>query len=416
MDLPKVVKIKQRFIGPEIEDIAEAVAKEFTKADINAKIKPNMNIAITAGSRGIANIAAVTRAAVTEVKKRGAHPFIVPAMGSHGGARAEGQIEVLASLGITEKYCGAPIRATMEVVNLGETETGAQVYMDKIAYESDGVILINRIKLHTDFSSTIESGLMKIASVGLGNHKQALAIHARGVIGLKQDMPAVAQILFATGKILMGIGLVENAFEETALLEAIPVERIPEREKELLVVSKKLFPSLPIEKLDTLHIDEMGKNYSGSGMDTNVIGRLIIEGEKEPEKPNYRFIIVSDLSEESHGNSTGVGLADLTTERLYKKIDLHKMNENVLTSTFLRRANIPMVRKSDKEAIQISLQCMYGVDAENFRFMRIPNTLHLEEMYVSEALIPEVKKLDNIEILSEPMEMKFDQNGYFTEF
>lgn len=416
MDLPKVVKIKQRFIGPEIEDIAEAVAKEFTKADINAKIKPNMNIAITAGSRGIANIAAVTRAAVTEVKKRGAHPFIVPAMGSHGGARAEGQIEVLASLGITEKYCGAPIRATMEVVNLGETETGAQVYMDKIAYESDGVILINRIKLHTDFSSTIESGLMKIASVGLGNHKQALAIHARGVIGLKQDMPAVAQILFATGKILMGIGLVENAFEETALLEAIPVERIPEREKELLVVSKKLFPSLPIEKLDTLHIDEMGKNYSGSGMDTNVIGRLIIEGEKEPEKPNYRFIIVSDLSEESHGNSTGVGLADLTTERLYKKIDLHKMNENVLTSTFLRRANIPMVRKSDKEAIQISLQCMYGVDAENFRFMRIPNTLHLEEIYVSEALIPEVKKLDNIEILSEPMEMKFDQNGYFTEF
>lgn len=416
MDLPKVVKIKQHFTGPVIDNIEEAVAHEFSKEDIEAKIKPNMNIAITAGSRGIANIAAVTRATVAEVKRRGAQPFIVPAMGSHGGARAEGQIEVLASLGITEEYCGAPIRATMEVVNLGETETSAQVYMDKIAYESDGVILINRIKLHTDFSSTIESGLMKIASVGLGNHKQALAIHARGVIGLKQDMPAVANFLFATGKILMGIGLVENAFEESAFLEAIPVERIPVREQELLVESKKLFPSLPIDELDTLHIDEMGKNYSGSGMDTNVIGRLIIEGEEEPEKPNYRFIIVSDLSEASHGNSTGVGLADLTTERLYKKIDLHKMNENVLTSTFLRRANIPMVRKNDKEAILISLQCMYGVHAENFRFIRIPNTLHLEEMYISEALLPELQDRDDIEILTEPMEMKFDQNGYFTEF
>src|SRR5690625_2363361 len=281
VDLPKVVKIKQHFTGPKIENIEETVTAEFAKAEIEKKIKPNRNIAITAGSRGIANIAKVIRAVVSEVKKRGAHPFIVPAMGSHGGAKAEGQIEVLESLGITEDYCGAPIRATMEVVNLGKTETDANVYMDKIAYESDGVILVNRIKLHTDFSSNIESGLMKIASVGLGNHKQALAIHARGVIGLKQDMPAVARALFASDKILLGVGLVVNSFEETAIIEAIPVENIQEREQALLEESKNLFPSLPVDELDTLLIDEIGKNYSGSGMDTNVIGRLLIEGEKE---------------------------------------------------------------------------------------------------------------------------------------
>lgn len=416
MELPKVVKIKQHLTGPKVENIEEAVVAEFSKAEIERKIKPNMNIVITAGSRGIANIARTIRAVVSEVKKRDAYPFIVPAMGSHGGAKAEGQIEVLESLGITEEYCGAPIRATMEVVNLGKTETGANVYMDKIAYESDGVILVNRIKLHTDFSSNIESGLMKIASVGLGNHKQALSIHARGVTGLKQDMPAVARELFASGKILLGLGLVENAFEQTAIVEAIPVEKIPEREKELLEEARNLFPSLPVDELDTLHVDEIGKNYSGSGMDTNVIGRLFIKGEKEPVKPNYRYIIASDLSEESHGNSTGIGLADLTTERLYKKIDLYKMNENVLTSTFLRRANIPMVRKSDKDAILTSIQCMYGVNKGNFRFMRIPNTLHLEEMYVSEALIPIIQRLENVEILTEPMEMEFNEDGYFTNF
>lgn len=416
MFLPKVVKVRQHFTGEKINDIDEKVRSEFSKSEINQTIKPGMSIAITAGSRGITNIARITRAIVNEVKNLGAFPVIVPAMGSHGGATAEGQIEVLESLGITEEYCNAPIKATMEVENLGTTANGADIYMDKSAYETDGVILVNRIKLHTDFSSNIESGLMKIASIGLGNHKQALKIHARGTSGLKEDMPEVARGIFSSGKVLFGVGLVENAFEDTAIIEAIPVDNIQSREVELLQEAKRLFPSLPIDELDTLLIDEIGKDYSGSGLDTNVIGRLLIDGEEEPEKPNYTYIIASDLSEASHGNSTGIGLADLTTKRLYEKIDLTKMNENVLTTTFLKRANIPMVRESDKDAILTSMKCMYHVTPENFKFMRIKNTLHIEEMYVSTSLIPLIKTLENMEIISQPKEMEFDEQGYFKSF
>lgn len=416
MKLPTVYKIKQKFSGPTVSNIEEKVATEFSKPEISERIKPNMHIAITAGSRGIANFAQIIRAIVSEVKKRDALPFIVPAMGSHGGAKAEGQIEVLESLGVTEAYCKATIRATMEVIQIGKTTSDVPVYMDKIAYESDGVILVNRIKAHTDFSSNIESGLMKISSIGLGNHKQALAIHSYGVTGLKKHMPEVAKNVISSGKILMGVGLVENALEETAEIEAIPAEKIYEREKELLELSKRLFPKLPIEQLDILFIDEIGKNYSGSGMDTNVIGRLRIEGEQEPTFPDYKHIIASNLSEVSHGNATGIGLADLTTERLFQKINLRMMNENVITSTFLKRASIPMVLPSDRDAIITSIQCNNVVEPETVRFMRIPNTLHLEEMYISEALLSEVELLDNVEILNGPEPMKFNEIGYFKEF
>ena len=416
MKLPNIVKVKQHFTGPSVSNVEKKITAEFSKQTIDMKIRPGMEIAITAGSRGIANIARIIRATVTEVKKRGAVPFIVPAMGSHGGAKAEGQIEVLKSLGVTESYCGAPIRATMEVVKLAETTAGVPVYMDKIAFHSDGVILINRIKAHTDFSSKVESGLMKMASIGLGNHKQALAIHERGVIGLKEHMPCVAEEIFKSGKVLMGIGLVENAFEETAEIEVIPVEKIAEREPQLLVLSKKLFPRLPIDQLDILFVDKMGKNYSGSGMDTNVIGRVRIDDEQEPTLPSYQQIIVSDLSEESHGNSTGIGLADLTTIRLFNKIDLQKMNENVITSRFLKRASIPMVLPSDRGAIETAIKCGWDVHPEKVRFMRIPNTLHLEELYVSEALVPELERMDSIEIIGTPSPMEFNESGYSQEF
>ena len=415
MKLPNIVKVKQHFTGPSVSNIEKNIAAEFSKRTIDMKIRPGMEIAITAGSRGIANIARIIRATVMEVKKRGAMPFIVPAMGSHGGAKAEGQIEVLKSLGVTESYCDAPIRATMDVVKLAETTAGVPVYMDKIAFHSDGVILINRIKAHTDFSSKVESGLMKMASIGLGNHKQALAIHERGVIGLREHMPHVAAEIFKSGKVLMGIGLVENAFEETAEIEVIPVEKIAERESQLLVLSKKLFPRLPIDRLDILFIDKMGKNYSGSGMDTNVIGRVRIDGEQEPALPSYQQIIVSDLSEESHGNSTGIGLADLTTTRLFNKIDLQKMNENVITSRFLKRASIPMVLPSDRDAIETAIKCGWDVQPEKVRFMRIPNTLHLEELYVSEALVPELERMSTIEIIGTPSPMEFNEFGYFQE-
>lgn len=416
MSLPKVVKIKQHFTGPTVSNIEEKVAAEFSKDSISKTITAGMEIAITAGSRGIANIAEIIRATAAEVKKRGAHPFIVPSMGSHGGATAEGQIEVLESLGVTESYCQAPIRATMDVVDIGKTEAGISVYMDKIAYESDGVILVNRIKEHTDFSANIESGLMKIASIGLGNHKQAQAIHSLGVTGIRDHMPKVAEVIFQSGKVIMGIGIVENAFEETAEIEAIPVAQIPIREQELLAFSKSLLPRLPVDQIDILFVDEIGKNYSGTGMDTNVIGRLRILGTEEPERPNVDYIIASDLSEASHGNALGIGLADLTTERLFNKVDHQKMNENVITSTFLKRASIPIVLPNDKQAIEAALRGSWGKDASTLRFIRIPNTLHLGELYISEALLPDIQNMENIEVISGLAPMDFDKDGYFRSF
>lgn len=416
LKLPRVVKVKQHFHGPTVSDIDEKVAQEFAKAEIEAKVHEGMNVAITAGSRGIANIAKIIRATANEIKKRGANPFIIPAMGSHGGATAEGQIEVLESLGVTEEFCGVDIRSSMEVVEVGKTEAGIPVYIDKIGYESDGVILVNRIKAHTDFSAEIESGLMKIASIGLGNHKQAQAIHTFGVHGIRDHMPKVAEVVFRTGKVVMGIGIVENAFEDTAEIEVIPVELIQQREAELLTYSKTLLPKLPIDKVDVLFVDKIGKNYSGTGMDTNIIGRIRILGTKEHAKPDVDYIIAGDLSEESHGNALGIGLADITTEKLFKKIDYKKMNENVITSTFLQRASIPIVLGSDQAAIETALRGSWGKDPETIRFMRIPNTLHLEELYVSEALVSEIEKIDNVEIVGELGPMMFDETGYFKNF
>lgn len=416
MELPKIVKIRQKFEGPKVECIETEVAKQFAKEEIRNLFSPGMKIAITGGSRGIANIAKVIRAIVSELTQLGVEPIIIPAMGSHGGATAKGQVEVLESLGVTKEYCQASICSSMEVVRIGETAVGLPVYMDKIAYGTDGVIVVNRIKAHTDFKEKIESGLLKMASIGLGKHKQAQAIHTYGVEGIRDHMPKVAEVVFNSGKVLMGVGLVENSHEQTAIIEAIPVNKIVDKEKELLIISKSLMPKLPIDKLDLLFVDQIGKNYSGTGMDTNIIGRIRIAGTMEPSNPNITYLIASDLSEPSHGNALGIGLADLTTQRLFEKINYQAMNENVITSTFLARASIPIVLSNDKEALNAAMRCVWGKDSQTIRFMRIPNTLHIEYMYASEALVEELKQNNDIEILSELEPLQFDENGYLKSF
>ncbi|UOF92013.1 nickel-dependent lactate racemase [Fodinisporobacter ferrooxydans] len=418
MEFPKWVKIRQKFTGPEVKDIDQEIANQLSSVHLMASIKPGMRIAITAGSRGIANIARIVRATANELKRAGAEPFIVPAMGSHGGATAEGQVEVLHSLGITEEFCGAPIRSSMEVVKIGETDQGMPVHIDKHAWEADGIILMGRVKVHTDFKSPIgiESGLMKMSAIGLGKHKQALLIHTYGVQGIRDMMPEVAKVVLQKANILCGVAIIENAFEQTAKIEAIPTAQIPEREKELLKESASYMPSLPTDAIDILMVDEIGKNYSGTGMDTNIIGRIRILGVEEPKTPNIKYIIASDLSEESHGNALGIGLADLTTRRLFEKIDLQKMNENVITSSFLYRAMIPIVLESDRDAFVAALRCNWGVEPKQARIMRIPNTLHLETLYVSEALLPDIRDKAHIEILGELQEMQFDENGYLPKF
>ena len=416
MRFPKVVKVRQDFPRPRVEDVGEALREQCVREEIKSRIEAGMEVAITAGSRGISGIDDILRSLVRILRDAGARPFIIPAMGSHGGATAEGQVEILESLGVTEESVGAEIRSSMEVVELGETERGVPVYMDRIASEADGVVLVNRIKAHTDFRSTIESGLMKMASIGLGKHEQALALHGYGVEGISDFMVEVGDKVLESGHILFGVATVENAYDEPAIIEAIPAAEIHEREVELLAEYMRMMPDLPISDIDVLYVDSLGKNYSGTGMDTNVIGRFRILGVEEPETPAVKYVIVGDISEESHGNALGVGLADLTTRRLAGKIERKAMNANVVTSTFIERAKVPMVLASDEEALQTAVRCNWGVPPEETRFVRIPNTLHLEYLYVSENLVDEVHRNAETEIVGDPEGLRFDAAGYFDGF
>ena len=416
MDFPKVVKVRQTFPRPRVEDVEGAVRDQLRREEIASAVRPGMSVAVTAGSRGISRIDEILRAVIDGLKAMGAEPFIVPAMGSHGGATAEGQVEILASLGVTEESCGAPIRSSMETVEIGETARGIPVFMDRIASQADGVVVVNRIKAHTDFRAEVESGLLKMASIGLGKHAQALALHGYGVEGIRDFMVEVGEEVMGSGHVLFGVGIVENAYDEPATIEAIPTPEIPGRERELLRGYMQMMPVLPISDIDILYVDALGKNYSGTGMDTNVIGRFRILGVDEPETPNVKYLIVGDVSEESHGNALGVGLADLTTERLVGQIDRNAMNANVVTSTFLERAKVPMVLQNDREALQTAVRCNWGVPPEGTRFVRIPNTLHLGHLYVSENLVEEALANSDAEVVSDPGPLRFDADGSLEKF
>jgi hypothetical protein len=416
MEFPRVVKIRQKFPRPRVENVEAALREQLGRGEISSTIRPGMSVALTAGSRGIAQIDEILRSLVGILKEMEAEPFIVPAMGSHGGATAEGQVEILKSLGVTEEFCGAPIRSSMEVVEIGETGRGVPVYMDRVASEADGVVLVNRIKAHTDFRSSIESGLMKMASIGLGKHEQALALHGYGVEGIRDFMVEVADEVLASGHVLFGVATVENAYDEPAIVEAIPAKTIHEREAELLAEYMGMMPALPVSDIDVLYVDALGKNYSGTGMDTNVIGRFRILGVEEPGSPAVKYIVVGDVSEESHGNALGVGLADLTTQRLADRVERKAMNANVITSTFVERAKVPMVLASDEEALRTAVRCNWGVPSEKTRFVRIPNTLHLEYLYVSENMVDEALANAATEVVGDPEELRFDPQGYFENF
>ena len=415
MPFPKVVKVRQRFPRPRVENVEEALREQLGREEIASTVRPGTSVALTAGSRGVAQIHVILRSLVQILKEMGAEPFIVPAMGSHGGATVEGQVEVLESLGITEEFCGAPIRSSMEVVELEETQRGMPVYMDRIASEADGVVVVNRIKAHTDFRGSVESGLLKMASIGLGKHEAALSLHGYGVKGIRDFMVEVGTEVFNSGHVLFGVGLVENAYDEPAHIEAILPPDVPRREEELLREYMEMMPSLPVSDIDILYVDALGKNYSGTGMDTNIIGRFRILGVEEPESPKVKYLIVGDLSEESHGNALGVGLADFTTQRLVQQIERRAMNANVLTSTFVERAKVPMTLANDEEALEAAIRCNWGVPEEETRFVRIPNTLHLEYLYVSENLLEEALR-NGAEVVEDASEIRFDGDGNLASF
>ena len=389
-------RIRQNFPRQRIDDIEGRTLSQL--ASVRSVIKPGTSIAIAAGSRGIANISRIVKATVDFVRNAGAKPFVIPAMGSHGGATAEGQAELLASYGITEPAMGCPIRATMEVVELPNEGLKTKLFMDRFAWESDGVIVVNRIKPHTDFHGEFESGLAKMMIIGLGKERQAFEMHGWGVHGLRDLVPQAAKRTLATGKILAGVGIVENAYDETAIIEAIPAANIWTREPQLLALAKQNMPRLPVEDVDVLIVDRFGKNISGTGMDTNIIGRMHLLGEPEPASPRVKMIVVTDLTEESHGNATGMGFADIITRRFFTKIDFPVTYKNVRTAGFPDRAKMPMVAETDRDALEIALRGAGCRDISQARVIRIRDTLHLGEVLVSDASLEECRKQAHIQI------------------
>lgn len=408
LNFPKVTKIRQKFNTDKIENIEIEIYKQFEKIGVKNIIKPGMKIAVTAGSRGISNIVKIIKTVCDYLKECGANPFVVPSMGSHGGATAEGQIKVLEKLGITEESVGVPILSSMEVVELGETPKGIKVYMDKIAYYSDGIVVVNRVKPHTDFSGEIESGLMKMIAVGLGKHKGCSAMHAGG---LASTIIEAASLALKKAPIVFGLAILENSRDETYKLKAILPENFEIEEKLLLKEAKNLVPKLPINELDILIVEKIGKVYSGTGMDTKVIGRLKVFGEKEPETPRINKIVVLDLDEKSYGNALGIGLADITTRRLFDKIDLNVTYANTIPTTYLERGKIPIIMANDKEAISTALNTIGNVPVEKVKLAIIKNTLHLEELLLTKPAINSIIDKSSIEIVEEDLEISFDENN-----
>ncbi len=400
----KLTKIGQVFDRTKIVDEEIEVAVQKQIADSGVTVSPGASIAIAVGSRGIANIHRVARATAQTVRDMGGQPFVVPAMGSHGGATAEGQKEVLESYGVTEDYTGAPIKSSMEVVELPRERLENKVYMDKYAYQADATIIINRVKAHTDFHGPIESGLMKMCVIGLGKHKQALEIHRYGARGLKELIPPTARQILKHGNIILGIALAENAYDETAIIKAVQPFDIEREDRQLLEWVKANMPRLPVAQIDVLIVDEFGKDISGAGMDTNIIGRMKIRGEKEPEYPDIRCIILLDLTQKSHGNAVGLGLADIITRKFFEKIDFQVTYENALTSNFLERGKMPIIAETEQLAFQYALRYS-GVTKENAKIVRIKNTLKLDEILVSQRILDEVKDRRNIEVTDEIVEI-----------
>ena len=411
MEEIKMRRISQIFEQTKIENIPEEISKEFERIRLSDRMKPGIQIGITVGSRGIKNIPLITRCVIEEVRKRGGVPFILAAMGSHGGAAAEGQKKVLENYGVTEKTMGVSVKSSMDVVELGRLENGLPVYFDKTAFESDGVVVVNRVKVHTAFKSAIESGLCKMLSVGLGNHEGASLVHYLGVKGLRDYMVDFARVILKKAPVLCGLGILENAYDVTYRLTAATPEDFERVDMELLKECKRIMPALPVSDIDILMVEEIGKNISGTGMDTNIVGGVKDYQEGEGALPKIKKIIVFNLTEEAEGNALGVGIADLITKQFYERIDFTATYENTVATTFLDRAKIPIVCKTEKEAFQIAMKTIWNLPGTKPRIMIIRNTLKLDELYVSEPIWEEIRGRAGIRPLGDWETLRFDNQG-----
>jgi hypothetical protein len=418
---PPLALVRQVVSHPALGDAPGAVAEAIRASHNTGRVPRGGRVAVTVGSRGIVGIAPIARAAVATLKGLGFAPFVVAAMGSHGKGTAEGQRALLAELGVTEASVGCPIRSEMDTVVLGSNSFGLPIHFDRNAFDADGIVLLNRIKPHTSFSGRYESGLLKMLTIGLGKHEGAAQVHKLGLPGLQVLLPEVGAMLLRKAPVALGIALLENAEERTAKVEAVEPEELLDVEPRLLDEARLMMGRLPFDQIDVLIVGELGKNYSGTGMDPNVIGRQRVETMPDLPRPIVTRLAVLDLSPETRGNATGIGLADLTTDRLVRAIDPEPMRVNCYTSNFLTRARVPLAMPTDREVIAMCLQTCWKVDRSTARMVVIPNTLELASIAVSPGLAAEVEAHPGLRFESDfrPMPIgpdgSIDQRALFPE-
>jgi hypothetical protein len=418
MGYPKMIRVRQTFEKQTLENIPQEISTHLAKLGLEKIVKNGDTVAVACSSRGIANYSSIVKSVISFLKQLGLTPFIIPAMGSHGGATSDGQRRILGHLGITEEEMGVSIRSSLDVIQLGETEEHIPVYLDKEASKADHIVLINRIKRHTEFEHEFESGLLKMMGIGLGKQKGASTYHdAMLTYGYPGVILSVAGKVLQYTNVLFGVGVVENGYCRTYKIDIARPNQIEEMEKELFKEAKNLSPSLPFNEADILIIDEMGKDISGTGFDTKVVGRIGLPlVTKEPESPKVKRILVCDLTEGSEGNAVGVGIADLITQRLLDNIDMDALNINTITGVCPEMGKIPLTLKNDREAIKIAIKCVGLIPLDELKIIRIKNTSLLSEVDISEGYEEELSRRNDLEVIIEKRSMEFDEAGNLEPF
>ena len=412
MKYPRVAEISQRLDVTRAGDIPTIMEQEMRRVSLASRIKPGARVGITAGSRGIADMFTVMQSLVAELKKVGADPVIIPSMGSHGGATAEGQQEMLAGLGISEKTLSVPVVSSMDVIELGTTDEGIPVVLSRDAAACDDIIVVNRVKPHTEFTGTIESGLVKMMVIGLGKHEGAVLAHRWAVkFGYERTLISSGKLILEKAPITLGVGIIENGLGRAARIAVVTPENFIAEEMQLLEYARTTCPHLPFDRLDILLVDEGGKNISGTCMDTNVIGRIMNIYEPPLTHPYITRIVLRDLTDISHGNVLVLGLADFVTQRLVDKLNTSYTDVNCVTAVTPEKGRLPIVGSTDQAAVDYAFASAGPVAADNVRLCWIKNTMQLDRMFVSEALLDEVMANENLETVSELMDMRVDEDG-----
>ena len=385
--LPQMHAVRQTFLKPRLDRLEEHIEKELYKDAVSKKIKPGAKVAVAVGSRGIRNIDKIVRSVIEQIKNLGGVPFIVSAMGSHGGGTPNGQREVLRSYKITEESMGVEVITSVDVTHIGKTSRGIDIYFDTAALQADLVVPINRVKLHTDFVADIQSGICKMLVIGLGNHVGCTAVHEVNFDLFGETLLEGAQMIMERANIGFGVAILENACDETALIEAIPCEKIIEREKELVRIAKDYMPTLMIPDIDVLIVEEIGKNISGAGYDPNILGKSYLLNEFVLPVPRIKRMVLLDVTDQSHGNAIGMGIFDVITRKVFDKLDLAQIYTNAIAVKCPEDAKIPIIADTEEEALRVAIQVARDIDRDKLKIVRIKNTLELETIEVSDALL-----------------------------